>query len=77
MVHYSYPFYDLSYQGSNLGMGMMLKAIEYAKNHNLKYIYLGRVYKKESGYKLQFKELSWFDKNIWNKDIAKLKGELE
>ncbi len=77
MVHYSYPFYDLSYFNSNMGICMMLKAIIFAKEHNLKYIYLGSVYKKESIYKLQFKGLSWFDGEIWNKDIKGLKEKLK
>ncbi|MHB8442804.1 MAG: hypothetical protein ACYDAS_00325 [Patescibacteria group bacterium] len=76
MIHYSYPFYDLSYFNLNMGICMMLKAIIFAKEHNLDYVYLGSVYKKESIYKLQFKGLSWFDGEIWNKDIRALKEKL-
>ncbi len=76
MIHYSYPFYDLSYFNLNMGICMMLKAIIFAKEHNLDYVYLGSVYKKESIYKLQFRGLSWFDGEIWNQDISALKEKL-
>ncbi len=77
MLHYAYPFYDLSYFNLNMGICMMLKAIIFAKEHNLDYVYLGSVYKKESIYKLQFKGLSWFDGRIWNNNIKELKEILK
>ena len=52
IIHYSYPFYDLTLE-RNLGMAMMLKAIQYAKKNQKEYIYLGSSQK----YKEQFKGL--------------------
>ena len=73
ILHYSYPFYKPTLIKSNIGMAMMIKAIEYAKEKDKKYIYLGTVYTKDSLYKLQFKNMQWFDGENWNTDIDKLK----
>jgi arginyl-tRNA--protein-N-Asp/Glu arginylyltransferase len=73
-IHYAYPFYKPQLLNSNIGMGMMIKAIEYAKEKNKKYIYLGTVYTKDSMYKLQFKNIQWFNGEDWNDDIDKLKN---
>ncbi|OGY60203.1 MAG: hypothetical protein A3F24_00500 [Candidatus Colwellbacteria bacterium RIFCSPHIGHO2_12_FULL_44_17] len=63
IIHYSYPFYDLTL-GRSLGMAMMLKAIQYAKENQKEYIYLGSSQK----YKEQFKGLEVFDpKHGWTK----------
>ncbi len=77
ILHYSYPFYKPNLVKSNIGMGMILKAIEYAKENNKKYFYLGTVYTKESLYKLQFKQMEWFDGEKWNTDIALLKEKIK
>ncbi len=68
LVHYAYPFYKINFeklqQGiglnqatpiPNLGIGMMLKSIIYAKRSNKKYIYLGSLSRNADRYKLQFK----------------------
>ncbi|MCA9386998.1 hypothetical protein KC669_03105 [Candidatus Dojkabacteria bacterium] len=75
IMHYAYPFYNLDLGISNLGMGMMIRAIQYAKNEGLQYIYLGSVVDPESKYKLQFNNLEWFDtdKKNWTNDINELK----
>ncbi len=73
IMHYAYPFYNLDYETYNLGMGMMLRAITYAKENNFQYIYLGSVVEPESKYKLQFEGLEWWDENKWSNDINKLK----
>lgn len=80
ILHYSYPFYDLTItKDQNLGMGMMLKAIDYSLKNNLEYIYLGSVSTLESKYKLQFNNLEWFDikTNSWNTDINLLKQTID
>ncbi|MCA9381235.1 hypothetical protein KC678_03135 [Candidatus Dojkabacteria bacterium] len=76
IMHYAYPFYDLDSEVSNLGMGMMIRAIEYAKHNGLKYIYLGSVVDPESKYKLQFNNLEWFDtdQSSWSTDLDRLKN---
>jgi len=61
IIHYSYPFYNLNTENKNIGMGMMLKAIEYAKTIGANYIYLGSAQRPTDIYKLQFKGLEWFD----------------
>ncbi|MBN1331992.1 hypothetical protein JW978_03855 [Candidatus Dojkabacteria bacterium] len=82
ILHYCYPFYDLMNSGSfPIGMAMMLEAIIWAKEQNLKYIYLGSFTRPADRYKLQFKGLEWFDSAIrkekdgqlWSKDLDKLK----
>lgn len=73
MLHYSYPFYDLDVENKNIGMGMMLKAIMYAKENDKKYIYPGSFSRPTDTYKLQFKGLEWFDGKKWNDDLDELK----
>lgn len=71
-IHYSFPFYHLD-ADKNTGMGMMLKAILYAKEHGKKYIYLGSAQRPGDIYKLQFAGLEWFDGKTWSQDLNKLK----
>lgn len=75
ILHYSYPFYSTELVNTSFGMYMMTKAIEYAKQKGLEYIYLGSLHSKASLYKLQFKGLEWFDpeKCSWGTDIDKAK----
>jgi arginyl-tRNA--protein-N-Asp/Glu arginylyltransferase len=80
VVHYAYPFYDLNIAKElPLGIGMMTKAINWAKENGKKYIYLGSVTTPESKYKLQFEGLEWYDadKNEWNIDLEVLKNILQ
>ncbi len=81
LIHYSYPFYELTdlqtYKLTNLGLGMMLRAILYAKEQCKKYIYLGSAQRPGDTYKLQFTGLEWFDGNEWQNDLDKLKLELD
>ena len=77
IIHYSYPFYNLNTENKNIGMGMMLKAIEYAKTIGANYIYLGSAQRPTDIYKLQFKGLEWFDSKGWSDDYEKLKNTLE
>jgi len=76
MLHYSYPFYDLD-ADKNTGMGMMLRAIEYAKEASKKYIYLGSATRPGDIYKLQFAGLEWFDGAEWRDDLEELKNLLK
>jgi arginyl-tRNA--protein-N-Asp/Glu arginylyltransferase len=77
VLHYSYPFYKPTLIKSNIGMGMILKAIEYAKKNNKKLFHLGTVYTKESLYKLQFNKMEWFDGEQWNPDVELLKEKIK
>lgn len=76
LLHYAYPFYNLNIpKEQSLGMGMMLKAIQFAKANNKKYIYLGSIVEPSSKYKLQFQGLEWWDNDIkaWSTDLEKVK----
>ena len=73
IFHYAFPFYDLSIDQPNIGMGMILKAIQYSLDENLKYFYLGSIHEKKSLYKLQFENMEWWDKKNWSKDVDGLK----
>ncbi len=73
IMHYSYPFYNTSYFDRNLGMGMMLNAINYAKMNLMNYVYIGTCYTKESLYKLQFDGAEYYNGFKWDFDIDNLK----
>lgn len=73
ILHYCYPFYDLESDIPNLGLGMMLKAIAWAKENGKKYIYLGSAQRPADTYKLQFVGIEWFDGKSWKKDEEDLK----
>lgn len=75
IVHYAYPFYDLTIpKEMNLGMNMMLKAINWSKDAKKEYVYLGSVTDAKSKYKLQFKGLEWFntDSKEWSTNLEEL-----
>lgn len=74
IMHYAYPFYDLVQYASNYGMGMLLSAINYAKESGKKYFYIGSVTRPADKYKLQFAGLEWFDRNTWQTDLTELKN---
>lgn len=74
LIHYAYPFYDLSIENPNMGMGMMLSAIEHAKETRRKYVYLGTVYTETSLYKTQFKGFQYFTGWKWSSDVKALKS---
>ena len=73
ILHYSYPFYDESKISKDMGLGMMLKAILWAKEKGLKYIYLGSLQRPGDVYKLQFAGLEWFDEKKWSQDLEEVK----
>ncbi len=74
IMHYAYPFYDLEIaKEQNVGMGMMLNAISWAKDNGKKYVYLGSVVESKSKYKLQFDGLEWWNETEWSGDLEKLK----
>jgi len=73
IIHYCYPFYDLSFEASYLGLAMMTKVITEAKEMGLKYVYLGGANASKDMYKLQFKGLEWWDKDKWNINLEELK----
>lgn len=76
MLHYCYPFYELDFPLPNLGLGMMLRAIMWAKETNKKYVYLGSFQRPSDTYKLQFEGIEWFDGKDWQTDLNELKKNL-
>lgn len=72
-LHYAYPFYNAEYFERNLGMGMMVNAIQSAKEKGLKYVYLGTCYNHSSLYKTQFDGIEWFNGEGWSSDVEALK----
>ncbi len=77
IMHYSYPFYDLEKSPKEMGMGMMVRAVQYAKDDGLQYIYLGSLQRPSDTYKLQFEGLEWFDGKEWSSDMEKVKEILK
>ncbi len=74
IFHYWFSFYDLDFPQPGLGKWMMYKSIEWAKEQNLKEVYLGTCYGEKAMYKMRdFKGLEFFDGNSWNPDMKKLK----
>lgn len=76
ILHYAYPFYDLAIDLPNLGLGLMTKAIIWAKANGKKFVYLGSAKNRSSLYKLQFAGVEWWNKNKWKEDAKELKNIL-
>ena len=77
ILHYSYPFYNLETSPKDMGLAMMITAIQYAKENGLKYVYLGSLQRPTDTYKLQFEGLEWFDGKNWQTDIEEVKKILK
>ncbi len=77
ILHYSYPFYDLTKAPKDMGLAMMIMAVQYAKENGLKYIYLGSLQRSSDTYKLQFKGLEWFNGKAWQTDLEEAKKILK
>jgi len=76
LMHYAYPFYKFEKVSNNMGMGMILKAIEYAIDNHKQYFYIGTLSRPADIYKLQFNNSEWFDGKIWRKDFDEVKQDL-
>ena len=82
LLHYSYPFYDLKSAPKDMGLGMMIMAIEHAKAAGKKYAYLGSLQRPGDTYKLQFSGLEWYDggpggSHAWRTDLEMAKEILK
>jgi arginyl-tRNA--protein-N-Asp/Glu arginylyltransferase len=80
--HYSFPFYDLTHAPKDMGMGMMIRAIEASQKLGHRYIYLGSLQRPSDTYKFQFAGFEWFDggpngTNAWRTDTDPLKQTLK
>jgi arginyl-tRNA--protein-N-Asp/Glu arginylyltransferase len=74
ILHYSYPFYV---EEPSRGIGMMTKALEWAKAADKDYIYLGSLQRPGDTYKLQFLGGEWFDGEHWQADTSPLRELLK
>lgn len=74
ILHYAYPFYDLTDTTPNLGIGMMTKTIDWAKKIGKKFVYLGSIQNVAGLYKCQFYGFEWWTKTTWSTDINKIKN---
>ncbi len=74
ILHYSYPLYNLDTNIPNLGIGMMTRAIVWAKENNKKFVYLGSAKDGAALYKTQFSGFEWWNKKTWNTDVEELKN---
>ena len=79
MLHYCYPFYDLTSDAAHkdMGLGMMIQAIIFAQKLGLRYIYLGSLQRPADTYKLQFKGLEWYDGKEWRDNMEEAKKILK
>jgi arginyl-tRNA--protein-N-Asp/Glu arginylyltransferase len=77
LIFYAYPFYNLAYLDKNIGMGMMTKTVNYAKENGYDYVYLGTVYTEESLYKMQFEGLEYSDGVKWSTDLDRVKEKIK
>jgi len=82
LLHYCYPFYELDTSPKDMGLGMIIRAIEYAKTTHKRYVYLGSLQRPSDVYKLQFSGIEWFDGDIgkngtWQTDIEAAKEILK
>ncbi len=59
-LHYSYPFYKTEIS-KDLGLGMMISAVNLTKTENKKFIYLGSLQRPTDIYKFQFIGFEWFN----------------
>ena len=73
ILHYSFPFYDLSSAPKDMGLGMMVEAVQYAQDSGKRYIYLGSLQRPGDTYKLQFEGLEWFDGKAWRDNLRSVK----
>ncbi len=73
MMHYSYPFYDLGNSPKDMGLGMMILAVQFATTGGKKFLYLGSLQRPSDTYKLQFTGLEWFDGTRWRGDLETVK----
>jgi len=75
-LHYWFAFFDLNLQEYALGKWMMFSVIKWAHEQNLSYVYLGTCYGEKSLYKVRdFKGLSYFNGNFWDRDMKNLKAK--
>ncbi len=77
ILHYCYPFYNMEQASKDMGLGMMIKALEYAQATGKSYVYIGSLQRPRDTYKLQFSGIEWFDGDAWQTDLDAAKKILK
>ncbi len=76
IVHYWFSFFDLTHMDKfPVGKYLMASVIQWARDNNKSYVYLGTCYGPQALYKARdFKGAEFFDGENWNENIATLKS---
>lgn len=76
-LHVWYSFYDFAKNSNDFGKWILLKVIEWSKNQDYQYFYIGTCYSASAFYKLTLSpRATYFDGSIWNENISELKRRL-
>ena len=73
MAHYWFSFYDTRYIKQSLGMWMMINEVLEAQKLGKHYMYLGTGYGQKAQYKMNFKNIEYWDGSEWVADLRALK----
>ena len=73
MSHYWFSFYDTDYIKQSLGMWMMVNETLEAQKDKKQYMYIGTAYGEKAQYKMNFKNIEYWDGSNWIDDINSLK----
>ncbi|MBM3848707.1 MAG: hypothetical protein FJ396_00735 [Verrucomicrobia bacterium] len=77
LAFYYYAFYDLASVGRSLGMAMMVRAVEWARDSGLAHLHLGTCYSPKALYKTQFEGIEFFNGHRWSDNLAELRHLLD
>jgi len=77
LAFYYYAFYDLASFGRSLGMAMMVRAVEWARDSGLAHLHLGTCYSPKALYKTQFEGIEFFNGHRWSDNLAELRHLLD
>jgi len=73
IAFYYYAFYNLDFFDRNLGMFMMVTAVQTFREMNFRHVYLGTCYSERALYKTQFAGCEFFNGVCWSDDLRQLK----
>lgn len=73
MSHFWFSFYDIELVRKSLGMWLMIREVQVAKESGQKYMYLGTCYGERALYKTNFQPVEWWDGSLWSSDLQILK----
>ena len=73
-LQYAHAFYDLNFLKESLGARMILEAVNWAKENNRQYAYLGTCYDEGALYKTEFSGVEFFNGFAWSRNLEELKA---